>query len=410
MSRKGFIRVVELIIFVSLLFGFLIPNFRSVGTEESSNVYLSPLCYSILYSLDKSKKIEGFFGEYFYKGSNPNWQNSSELKEILEKMAGHLREYEIGIDGIAKNKLKIACLNCSVEQKKFLRRYIGTPSFPINEFGIFNYQIADVRNWSDSDVIILIEKNLSKYRDKISSFLSKGKGLVILNNFTSLDSYSETLLNITDHNSITFGSKFWFKEEGIGYSIGKRFIHTWIRVYKGKFYLHGNRYSLDVINTSWINISECNPSLLKQEDTCTTSDNFSVILVNKVDPLTIGEHPNWADLSFKKNSSDFLKYEFIANLMAKVKSPDCIVKDGNDYCLAIARTLENNSKVFWMPNILEKDKVDLLSLFKAGLIWSSERKYFVFDKKIPENYISCSYLTRIEGFPIAIYLYLWSLV
>ena len=124
----------------------------------------------------------------------------------------------------------------------------------------------------------------------------------------------------------------------------------------------------------------------------------------------MGEHPNWADLSFKKNSSDFLKYGFIANLTAKVKSPDCIVKDGNDYCLAIARALENNSKVFWMPNILEKDKVDLLSLFKAGLIWSSERKYFVFDKKIPENYISCSYLTRIEGFPIAIYLYLWSLV
>lgn len=410
MNRKGFIRVVELIIFVSLLFGFLIPNILEIGVEESSNVYLSPLCYSILYSLDRSEKIEGFFGEYFYKGFVPNWQNKSQLKDVLDKIAGHLRDYEIGIDGIAKDTLKIACLNCSVKQKEFLRKYIGTPSFPINEFGIFSYEIDDVQNWSDSDVIILIEKNLSKYRDRISSFLSRERGLVILNNFSSLDPYSEKLLNITYHSSTAPGSKFLLEEEGIGYSICKRFAHTWIRVYKGSFYIHGNQHNLSVINTTYINISGCSPSRLKQGDACITSDNFSIIILDKVDPLTIGEHPNWADISLKRNSSDFLRYEFSATLGSKVKSPNCIVKDANDYCLAIARTLENNSKVFWMPNILEKDKVDILSLFKAGLIWSSERKHFVFDKEIPKKYVSCSYLTRIEDFPIAIYLYFWSLV
>ena len=201
-----------------------------------------------------------------------------------------------------------------------------------------------------------------------------------------------------------------FEEEDIGYSIGKRFVNTWIRVYEGDFYIHGNHHNLNVINTTYVNISECSPSILKQRDTCLSSDNFSVITLDKVDPLTAGEHPNWADISLKRNSTNFLKYEFIVNLDSKVKSQNCIVKDSNNYCLAIARILKNNSKVFWMPNILEKDKVDILSLFKAGLIWSSESKYFVFHKDIPENHISCSYITRIKDFPIAIYLYLWNIL
>jgi len=418
-NKKGFIRMVEILIFSFILFVLLLPNFFYYPKQNDwrkINSYL--LCNDLLYSLGKSNLLDDILiTDPITDGFDLDKQHKldiEKLKNITERIFPITTGYEYEIKNIAPFEISIGC-NCTQTQLDFLKTKILTPSYPTAKFNLKQLSIENFSLTNYDLYIIFGEKNLSLYRQSLISILNRGNGLVLVRNFTSQpDGFTKDLFGISYSSSTTSLTNLSFNNlsNPMTARIAKRFIMNLIRINtpnsEGKLYLRDKEYNVSI--GLCVNITNCS-SCINEGESCTIPKVANITLY-QIDPLA----DSWVDLKISGISNP-RNYIFKDNFLKSVSKNRYTILSSNGYTGANARILNNYSlshetrpRVFWIYDY-NKNKDDLNLLFKTAIIWASGEHYFVFNNTIPRIRNSCKhfyYGLRGNNIPFLIKLYYWN--
>ncbi len=405
-TSKGFIRIIEIIIFSSILFVLLLPNFFYYSdVNEWSEVNNLIICNDLLYSIERNNIFDEVL-DPFVKNLDIDTEHQKDLKllkNITENVFPVFTDYEYEIKNVAPYKISIGC-NCTQDQIRWLNKKILTPSYPTAKFEI---EQANLNNLSSKyDLFIIFGKvNLSKQiiKSNIISMLEKGKGLVLIRNFSSEpDSFTKELFGIDfsgagySTNSLNFNNLSNPRTT----RIAKRFVNNLIRINTsdGKTVLHirDKNFKINVTETN-ANIENCTPATIKENQSCIISGIANITLF-QIDPFNMDwikpELEEWIDikLSGTSNKRDYIFYDTFPQTVKK--NNHTILSSGSKSganarsVKEYSKSYENEPRVFWIYDY-NKTKDDLNLLLKTGIIWASGEHYFVFNKKIPEKRNYC---------------------
>ena len=419
MLAKGFIRIIEVVIFSFILFVLLMPTFfhySYINDWSKANSLL--LCNDLLYSIERNGTFNDvLITDPFTDGNNLMEEYEKDiglLYNITEKVFPVSVDFEYEIKNVAPYNISIGC-NCTEDEKEWLKEKILTPSYPTVEFDILRVSLNNLS--SEYNLFIIFgDKNLSLYKSNITSLLRKGKGFVLIRNFSSEpDSFTKELFGI--NYSSALGP---FPEEDLTFTnlsnkrtagIAKRFINNLIRINTtggtGKLHLKNKTYDVN-ISGNFVNITNCS-NTISEGETCTISGVANITLY-QIDPLS----KDWIDIKIAADNTNKRNYIFRDNFPKTVEKNNYTILSSGTNSGANARVLknysnsyENEPRVFWIYDY-DKNKDDLNLLLKTGIIWASGEHYFIFNKKIPEKRDYCIHFyfgLRDNNIPFIVKLY-----
>lgn len=385
MSGKGFIRIVEVVIFSYILFVLLVPTFfhhYEVNDWPEIQHYL--LCNDMLYALEKNKTFDDVFNPFtpnmdFY---SKYLENQEYLRNITEATFPIALDVNYEVKNVAPYKISIGC-NCSASQVNWLKEKILTPSYPPVEYELGNTSLSDLSDF-DYDVLLIMNSNsLSGYEPGITELLDEGKGVVLVRDFSSNpDSFTQQVFDISYLGGTSSNEDLGFENfsKTITSGISKRMIGNLIRVGtfggSGTLYLKDSSYSVTV-NSDNVVIQGCSGSI-EEGGSCTLGDVEITLFM-------IDEFSNWIDLRLSGISNP-REYNFNDEFLRSVGITNSTVLSYGSYSGANANVLEEyaNSyatrpRTFWMYEF-DRTRDDLSLLFKTGLIWASGEHFFVFEE------------------------------
>jgi len=417
MLTKGFIRVIEVIIFSFILFVLLMPTFFHYSDiNDWSKVNSLLLCNDLLYSIERNGTLNDvLITDPFTDGEHLMEEHEKDiglLYNITEKVFPVFVDFEYEIKNVAPYNISIGC-NCTPDQIAWLNNSILTPSYPTIEFNLLRVSLNNLSSTCDL-FIIFGDENLSLYKSNITSLLKKGKGFVLIRNFSSEpDSFTKELFGInyspglSSEEDLTFNNLSNKRTAGIA----KRFINNLIRINTtggtGKLHLKNKTYDVN-ISGNFVNITNCSKTISEGE-TCTISGVANITLY-QIDPLS----KDWIDIKIASYNTNKRNYIFRDNFPKTVEKNNYTILSSGTNSGANARVLknysnsyENEPRVFWIYDY-DKNKDDLNLLLKAGIIWASGEHYFIFNKKIPEKRDYCMHFysgLRGNNIPFIVKLY-----
>ncbi len=429
MLGKGFVRVIEIVIFSFILFVLLLPNFFYFSdVNDFSKTNNLALCNDLLFSIEINKIFDDVLITDPFTDSEKIREEYEADKELLlnitEKVFPLTVDFEYEIKNVASYQISIGC-NCTTEQIRWLEQKILTPSYPTAEYAITGIALSNLSATYDL-FIIFNENNLSEYKQNIEGMLEKGKGFVLIRNFSSEpDQFTKEIFVINYSASLASEEELKFNNLSRPETarIAKRFVSNLIRV--DTHYINDNEGTLNLKNESYFvkqnstenctyiqNCSDC----LYEGETCTTL-NMANITLYQIDPLIFNSTrvKEWIDIKIS-GISNKRDYTFKDSFLQTVeKNNYTILTDGN-YGASNARTLDeysseykNRPRVFWIYDY-NKEKDDLNLLLKTGIIWASGEHYFVSNKEIPAKVDSCIHFysgLRGNNIPFLVKLYFW---
>ena len=268
----------------------------------------------------------------------------------------------------------------------------------------------------DIDVFVIFrDTNLSEYRYEIETMLKKGKGFVLVRNFSSQpDNFSKELfgLNYTGIGSSEPIINFVNISSSIKSNrIAKRFVNNLIRIYtpteKGMLYLKDKNYSvIQNLSNNCVDIANCS-DCLHENESCVISGIANITLF-QIDPSSF----SWIDIKIHEDSSNPRNYFFVDNLNCEIiTSNDTLLYSGS-FSAANIKILGDYAakpRTFWIYNY-NRTKDDLNLLLKTGIIWASGEHFFVFNKSLPVKKKSCLHIFadfNNNKIPYIVKLYYW---
>jgi len=419
MLAKGFIRIIEVVIFSFILFVLLMPTFfhySDINDWSKANSLL--LCNDLLYSIERNGTFNDvLITDPFTDGNNLMKEHKKDidlLHNITEKVFPVFVDFEYEIKNVAPYNISIGC-NCTENEKEWLEEKILTPNYPTVEFDILRVSLNNLSSTCDL-FIIFGDENLSLYKSNITSLLRKRKGFVLIRNFSSEpDSFTKELFGINyspapgpfPEEDLTFTNLSNKRTAGIA----KRFINNLIRINTtggtGKLHLKNKTYDVN-ISGNFVNITNCSKTISEGE-TCTISGVANITLY-QIDPLS----KDWIDIKIASYNTNKRNYIFRDNFPKTVEKNNYTILSSGTNSGANARVLknysnsyENEPRVFWIYDY-DKNKDDLNLLLKTGIIWASGEHYFIFNKKIPEKRDYCMHFysgLRGNNIPFIVKLY-----
>jgi hypothetical protein len=377
------------------------------------------LCNDLLYSIERNNTFEEILNPFV---ENLNFKEEHDkdielLKNITEKVFPVAIDFEYEIKNVAPYEISIGC-NCTQSQINWLSKEILTPSYPTAEFPLPEQISLNNLSYKYDLFIIFDEINLSKpdIKSNITAMLKKGKGFVLIRNFSSVDSFTKEIFGIdlsgggSSPKELKFNNLSNSKTAGIA----KRFVNNLIRINTsgpgntGELHLKNKTYDINVnISGNNINITNCS-DCLRENETCTISGIANITLF-QIDPL----FKNWIDIKISGTSNP-RDYGFYDTFPTNVdKNNYTILSDGSK-AAANARILEdysisyeNEPRTFWIYDY-NRTKDDLNLLLKTGIIWASGEHYFVFNRKIINKRDYCQHFySGLDGnnIPFLVKLY-----
>jgi hypothetical protein len=415
-KRKGFTRIIEVVLLSFILLVVLLPNilpnkpFYEINDWKEIGGYL--ICNDLLNSLDKNKTLNDLLVPDKFNPSVEYDQDINLLKNITKKAFPSMIDFDYEIKGISSYNISVVLhSDCSIPSEIF------QPNYPPVNFNTDLFTIANLFINDSYDVYVVCgDINLSQYDTNIINLLKKGKGLVLIRNFTSQpDLLTQNLFEVNyTFVGLSSGNLFFnnLSNPNTG-GIAKRFVNNLIRIStpegNGKMYLRDNEYNISIIG-NLVNITNCVPNLISEGDNCTIAGIAEVSL------FQIDLANNWIDMEISSNNLNPRNYIFEDGFIQSVNlSKHTILSNGN-YALANARVLEYYSKhyeikprVFWIYNF-NTTKDDLKLLLKTGIIWASGEHFFTFNKEIPENMNHCIHYysgLKDNNIPFLVKLFYW---
>lgn len=403
--NKGFIRVIEIVIFSFILFVLLMPTFfyySNINDWNKANGLL--LCNDLLYSIEKNKTFDNVLNPFVENSdfSGEHQKDLELLKNITDRVFPVAVDFDYEIKNIAPYEISIGC-NCTQSQIDWLNKEILTPSYPTVKFPIKQVSLNNLS--SEYNLFIIFDKvNLSKpnIKSNITAMLKKGKGFVLIRNFLSdPDQFTKELFGIDfsgvgfSTNNLSFNNLSTPKTAGIA----KRFINNLIRINlsngKGILQLRNERFEINATKNH-VNISDCS---LSQGDSCILSGIANITLF-QIDPLDIdwvrADFEEWIDLKISGTSNP-RDYSFYDTFPLNVNKNNYTILSFGTNAATNAKILkkysksyENEPRTFWIYDY-NQTKDDLNLLLKTGIIWTSGEHYFVFDKKITDERNYCQH-------------------
>ena len=403
---KGFIRVIEIIIFSVILFFLIIPTFFYYSEEndwgEINNLIL---CNDLLYSMERNKTFDNILNPFdedlgFYEEHEKDLEL---LRNITEKVFPVVFDFEYEIKNVAPYKISIGC-NCTSGQITWLNNTILTSSYPTAEFNIEPIALSNLSanlsefNASKYDLFIIFgEKDLSTYQSNITAMLELGKGFVLIRDFSSApDIFTEEIFGIDYSGGVSSIRELKFNDLSTPRTAGiaKRFVNNLVRIdtsgigNTGEIQLKDETYGVDVSGTK-VNITNCSP-IISEGQTCTITG------VGKISLSMIGPSDNWIDIKISGVSNP-RDYRFYDTFPQTVNKNEYTILSYSTKTGANARVLESYSnsyetepRTFWIYDY-DKNDDDLNLLLKTGIIWASGEHYFVFDRKITDKRNYCQH-------------------
>lgn len=426
LHSKGFVRVIEIIIFSFILFVLLMPNFFYYSdTNGWSKVNTLILCNDLLYSLERNKTFDDVLNPFIEnsKFKQEHDRDIELLNNITEKVFPVAVDFDYEIKNVAPYEILIGC-NCTEIQKKWLEEKILTPSYPFVDNSIDPVSLSNLNDSKYDLFIIFGEVNLSKpaIKSNITAMLKKGKGFVLIRNFLSEpDQFTKNIFGIElsgsgfSTNDLKFNNLSNPKTAGIA----KRFVNNLIRINlsdgQGQINLKNMSFKINATREN-VSIENCTPSCIDEGENCSISIANTNITLYQIDPLpehwTTGDE-EWIDIKISgiSNPRDYVFYDtFPTNVN---KNNYTILSFGTN-AIVNARVLENYSnsyenepRIFWIYDY-NKTRDDLNLLLKTGIIWASGEHYFVFDRKITDKRNYCQHFySGINGnnIPFLVKLY-----
>lgn len=420
--RKGFIRVIEIVLFSFILFVVLIPNFfqspKQGNWGEVNNLYL---CNDFLFALEKSKVLDEKLDPYNenLEFREEHKQDKEFLKNITEKSFPIYYDAQYEIKNVPRYNISIGC-SCTPAEKEWLEEEILTPSLTTGEFSIERVKLNNISSHLDKDVFVIFgNEDLSNYGSQINNALERGKGFVLVRDFNSEpDELTKEIFQInyiggsTDSKDLTFNNL----SNPDSARIAKRYISNLIRVFanetghKGKLYLRDSSYNVTIQGDS-VNISGCAPNLLQEGESCVIGGVANIFL-KLIDPL----YGEWIDIKLSSANLNPRNYIFRDNVILSVNSSKYTVLSTGTKSLANARILGEyrarygeHPRAFWMYDF-NKTRHDLKLFFKTGLMWASGEHFFIFDKEFPSSAKHCTHFFssyKDTSIPYMARLYYW---
>ncbi|MEM7815507.1 MAG: hypothetical protein QXN71_00095 [Candidatus Aenigmatarchaeota archaeon] len=189
--RKGFMRIVEIVIVTMLAFAVLVQFYQIPKQEtEWEKLKLSLQANDIILSLDK-------------KGVD--WFNYTEVdKVIINSISGNMF-YNLKIDNVIKNEINVGCI-CSVAETAGLSNALKY--FDLNrqetEFRVSQISPDSISFSHEYDVIVVFDYNLTENYTQIRHFLDAGKGIVEFRHFdiSEIDSVQSDFFGLEWNSSL----------------------------------------------------------------------------------------------------------------------------------------------------------------------------------------------------------------
>ncbi|MBN2094912.1 MAG: hypothetical protein JW727_02595 [Candidatus Aenigmarchaeota archaeon] len=422
LNKKGIIRVFEMVLFSFLLFAILLPSFFKYEDVNdwtaAKNVILSQ---DLLFAFEKNKLLDDvLITDPITDGHSILAEHDADI-ELLENTTLSIfpviYDFEYEVKNVAPPRVSIGCI-CSEEEEDWLKSKILTPSYPTFEFAIKRIALANLSESFDT-FVIFGNQGLESYRGNITEMLSKGKGFVLIANFTSSpDSMTEEMFGIsyTGGSSGTRSMKFENLSKEITSGISKRYVNNIVRVQTegtnltGKLYIQDTEFDLEQnVAAECVTISSC-PDCLHEGESCQITPIVNLTLF-QIDPL----EQKWMDIyirSYKDNQRDYSFEDLVPLAVEKTESTVLSWQD-NSFANAVVGEYslfyETEPRMFWIYGY-DRKKDDLNLLLKTGIIWSSGEHYFVFNKPIPsKRNIAMHFYTglRESQIPFTVKLYTW---
>lgn len=422
-NKKGFIRVIEIVIFSFMLFAILLPEFFWYSDpNEWSEVKNSLLARDLLASLEKTDILEEvLMTDPINDGSNLIAEKEEDLA-ILENITAEIfpvtSNFEYEIKNVGPPLVSIGCMVCSEEDETWLKESILTPSYPTIEFSIKSINYSEMSDSFDT-YIIFGDWNLEAREEEIKEQLNEGKGFILINDFsTEPDDFTKELFDIdwSLGSSGTRDIQFSNLSDALVAGISKRFSSSLIRIpttgsgKTGSIRVNGQSYSVrHDLDKDCLNISDCS-ECLEEDESCTFPDGAKITLF-QIDPL----YGDWFDAKLSNGGTNSRDYVFRDSVPLRVDECDSTLLTDGSHSLATARITEYGTSYETAPRLLwmydfDRSNDDLSLLFKSGIIWSSGEHFFLFRKEIPDDRIVATHFyTGLgdNGIPYTIKLYTW---
>ncbi|MGC9310853.1 MAG: hypothetical protein ACP5E4_03990, partial [Candidatus Aenigmatarchaeota archaeon] len=187
-GRKGFIRVIEIMIFAFMLFSVLLPNFfRYSDHNDWGDTKNQILSHDLLFALEK----KGLLDEILVSEpitDKPNLMLAHEydieiLKNLSEKIFPVTYDFEYEVKNAAAPRISVGCV-CTEDEEDWLKSRILTPSYPTYEFSVKRIGLENLSGTFDT-FVIFGQENLVFYTNSIYEKLQEGKGFVLVTSFDS---------------------------------------------------------------------------------------------------------------------------------------------------------------------------------------------------------------------------------
>jgi hypothetical protein len=396
---KGFIKILEVVLSLLLIFGIL-PFFTSFSksNEEWSNALLSLSIRDILISLDKS----GILKSYIASG------NLEGLKDYISSLLSRNVIIDISVSGIPKNLIKIGC-NCTLEEKIRLKRILEI-NFPedytfslrgrIIRFDFLNTN--EIERMEDADIIIFFGcRDLTKYLN----YLDEGKAFIMIGN----DVCEEKIFNITLKDGLVSSYSRINSNSLEPFRIGEYFVDVPVRIYN-----NSNFWVKELSHSLYVCID--NNSL-----PCIRIDNLSeeyhigdIITIEetriKIRDIDADDSDGrvFSDISIIDRNYNFYLPNPYPGIEANEKT---ILKTPNGFSFAQCNYLitdYGNGRAIWIKDFGE-ERTDFGQLLKSIILWASEERLKTQSQKINKNFIKVDYFVSgiFESEPYLISLIAW---
>ena len=412
--KKGFIRVLEVVLFTFLVFGVLMSSFfKYSDSNDWSGVQRLALSHDLLFAFEKEKAFESVLAPLPYS-YGPNIYNINPLNGTTEKILPTIYDYEYEVKNVPPPRISIGCI-CDSYQADWLRSILEPNR------SLYTVTILNQGNFSDlfQTFVIFGGKNLEPYRENITAALEEGKGFVLVSNFSSQpDNMTRELFGIKYTGGSYQDVSFRFDDSSgtVPAGISKRYINALRRVrtegenFTGKLYLKDRTYSVSqVLEINCVNISLCS-GCLREGESCTIANTAKISLFKK-DLSAL----RWIDIKINSESQNPRDYIFRDYVPLNVeRGRDSLLYYGN-YAMANAvvggygYSYETEPRRFWIYDY-DKNHDDLNLLLKTGIIWSTGEHFFISRKEIPEKRtVATHFFTglRNNSIPFTVKLYTW---
>ncbi|MEM5813188.1 MAG: hypothetical protein QXU71_02415 [Candidatus Aenigmatarchaeota archaeon] len=394
--KKGFIKVIEVILASFLLFFVLI--FISQSKEKREEYELSLLAVigrDALASLDKAGILRNLVLN----------NDLNALRNEIYKIIPSNARVEIEIIHLNKNVIKIGC-NCSYEERERLKRMLAI-NYPEDALFYFrgkniNLEILDISSldeMKDANVIAFFGcRDLSNYYN----YLDEGKSFLMI----STVACENNLFNLTP--KIGSAESFIINQNSLeSFRIGEYFVDTGINVYNNSiFWVRENSHALNIYldNNSIPYVTYDNNEFLRYyKGDVMIIDNTRI----KIDDIVIDYSTGRAFAEIRIIDRNY-EFYFQPSMLVDANEKSILI-NFNGYAASqlnyyISRY--GNGKTAWI-NDYSEERTDLNQLMKAIIFWLSEN--IVYKEEKLKNYVTVYYIVsgNYDFEPYMIKMNLW---